>query len=110
MIIILFDLSVRIKTIWCGDKKMERMSVTQAVRQFSDLMNRVFYQGTIVELERGNKIIARISPVSQESPMKVKNLNRFFNELPVLDEDTESFSQDLRNLRKQIPVEKNAWD
>ena len=89
---------------------MERMSVTQAVRQFSDLMNRVFYQGTIVELERGNKIIARISPVSQESTIKVQNLNRFFSELPELDKDAESFSQDLKNFKKQVPVEKNAWD
>jgi hypothetical protein len=39
---------------------MERMSVTQAVRQLSDLMNRVFYQGATVELERGNRIIAQI--------------------------------------------------
>lgn len=89
---------------------MERMSVTQAVRQFSDLMNRVFYQGTIVELERGNKIIARISPVSQESSIKVRDLNRFFSELPVLGEDAASFSEDLKNIRKQVPVEKNTWD
>ena len=46
---------------------MERISVTQAVRQFSDLMNRVFYQGSIIELERGNRVIARISPVSPAS-------------------------------------------
>ena len=58
---------------------MERISVTQAVRQFSDLMNRVVYQGIIVELERGNRVIARISPVSPESPLKVKNLNNFFS-------------------------------
>ncbi len=89
---------------------MERMSVTQAVRQFSDLMNRVFYQGAIVELERGSKIIARISPVFQDSPMKVENLNKFFSELPVLGEDVDPFSQDLKNLRKQVPVEKSVWD
>jgi len=35
---------------------MVRISETQAVRQFLDLLTRVFYQGTIVELERGNKV------------------------------------------------------
>ncbi|EMS78336.1 antitoxin of toxin-antitoxin system VapB [Desulfotignum phosphitoxidans DSM 13687] len=35
---------------------MERISVTQAVRQFSDLLNRIFYQGVSVELERGNNL------------------------------------------------------
>ena len=89
---------------------MERISITQAVRQFSDLMNRVFYQGTIVELERGNRIIARIYPVSPESPLKVKHLNRFFHELPSLGEDSEAFAEDLADIRKQILTEKNQWD
>jgi len=89
---------------------MERISVTQAVRQFSDLMNRVFYQGTIVELERGNKVIARISPVSPESPLKVKDLNHFFHELPSLDEKPEAFAEDLADIRRHIPMERNQWD
>lgn len=89
---------------------MERISVTQAVRQFSDLMNRVFYQGAIVELERGNRVIARISRVSPKSPLKVKDLNHFFNELPSLAEDSKAFEKDLGNIKNQIPMEKNQWD
>ena len=89
---------------------MERLSVTQAVRQFSDLMNRVFYQGIIVELERGNRVIARIYPVAPESPLKVKDLNAFFHELPSLGEDSESFTKDLAEIRKQVPTERNRWD
>ncbi|MGB5685719.1 MAG: antitoxin [Candidatus Electrothrix sp.] len=88
---------------------MERLTVTQAVRQFSDLMNRVFYQRSIVELERGNKVIARICPVALESPLKVKDLNRFFHELPSLGKDSEGFAQDLEEIRKQVPTEKNRW-
>jgi hypothetical protein len=38
-------------------------------------MNRVFYQGATVELERGNKVIARITPVSQESPSCVSMIS-----------------------------------
>ncbi len=89
---------------------MERISVTQAVRQFSDLLNRIFYQGVSVELERGNKVIARISPVSSASPLKVKDLNRLFAELPSLGEDIGAFAKDLEDIRKQIPLEKNQWD
>ena len=89
---------------------MERLSVTQAVRQFSDLMNRVFYQGSIVELERGNKVIARIYPVAPDSPLKVKDLNVFFDELPSLNKDSESFAKDLAKIRKQVPAERNRWD
>jgi len=89
---------------------MERISVTQAVRQFSDLLNRVFYQGTIVELERGNKVIAIISPVAPESQLKVKNLNRLFADLPSLGEDAKVFAKDLADIRKQMPLEQNKWD
>ena len=89
---------------------MERVSVTQAVRQFSDLLNRVFYQGVSVELERGNKVIARLSPVSTESKLKVKDLNKLFSKLPSLGEDAESFAKDLEDIRKMIPLEKSQWD
>ena len=89
---------------------MERISVTQAVRQFSDLLNRIFYQGVSVELERGNKVIARISPVLSESPLKVKDLNGLFANLPSLGKDTGLFAKDLNDIRKQIPLENNQWD
>jgi antitoxin (DNA-binding transcriptional repressor) of toxin-antitoxin stability system len=89
---------------------MERISVTQAVRQFSDLLNRIFYQGISVELERGNKVIARISPVSIASSLKVKDLNRMFAELPSLGDDASVFTKDLEDIRKQIPLEKTQWD
>ncbi len=79
------------------------MSETQAVRQFSDLMNRVYYQRATVELERGNRVIARVSPISPGSPLKVKDLNKLFHELPSLRGDTKTFAKDLAIIRTQIP-------
>jgi len=89
---------------------MERMSVTQAVRRFSDLLNRVFYHGAVVELERGNKVIARIMPATPDSPLKVKDLNTFFSELPSLGEDAEPFAKDLDDIRSRFPIEQSQWD
>ncbi len=89
---------------------MECIKVTQAVRQFSDILNRVFYQRQIVELQRGNKIIARLSPVALDSPLKVKDLNRIFADMPSLGEDAKVFADDLADIRKQVPAEKNLWD
>ena len=89
---------------------MERVNVTQAVRQFSDMLNRVFYQKASFELERGNKVIARITPVPSESPLKVKDLNKLFSELPRLGEDAEELAKELRDIRKQLPMETNKWD
>ncbi len=89
---------------------MERLSVTQAARQFSDLLNRVFYQGSVVELERGNRVIARICPAAPASRLQVKDLSNFFQELPSLGEDAERFAEDLSEIRKQAPSELNLWD
>ena len=88
---------------------MERISVTKAVRQFSNLLNRVFYQGITVELERGNRVIARISPVPPDSPLKVENLNQFFAELPSLGKDADDFANDLSRIRNQVPLEQIKW-
>ena len=41
--------------------------------------------------------------------LQVKDLNRFFAELPELGEDAASFAQDIQTLRK-LPVEVDAWD
>jgi antitoxin (DNA-binding transcriptional repressor) of toxin-antitoxin stability system len=89
---------------------MERISVTQAVRQFSSLLNRVFYQGAVIELERGNKVIARISPVAPGASLKVKDLNEFFAGLPALGKEAALFAKDLASIRKQVPREQNKWD
>ena len=43
---------------------MEKIKVTQAARQFSELLNRVAYQGSTFELERGGKPVARLVPVA----------------------------------------------
>ncbi|EMS78338.1 antitoxin of toxin-antitoxin system VapB [Desulfotignum phosphitoxidans DSM 13687] len=59
---------------------------------------------------QGNKVIARISPVSIASSLKVKDLNRMFAELPSLGDDAGVFAKDLEDIRKQIPLEKTQWD
>ncbi len=89
---------------------MERINVTKAVRQFSDLLNRVHYNGVSVELERGNKAIARITPIKNKSSLKVKDLNKFFAALPSLKEDVENFDKDLKEIREKVPMEYNPWD
>jgi len=89
---------------------MERISVTTATRSFPEILNQVIYQGVVFELERGNKIIARLSPAKPSSPLSVKDLNRFFAQLPPLDDDALSFAQDINTIRQEIPKESVLWD
>ena len=88
---------------------MERINVTQASRQLSDLLNRVFYQGASFELERGNKVIARLCPAAAPRRVAVRDLNHLFAKLPRLNEDAESFAQDLEAIRKAALPERDPW-
>lgn len=89
---------------------MERINVTQAVRNFSDLLNRVYYQGVSVELERGNKVIARLSPASPSSTLRAEDLSDFFASLPKLGEDADAFAEDVERVREALPSERSEWD
>jgi prevent-host-death family protein len=89
---------------------MERISVTQAARNFSDLLNRVYYQGISVELERNNKVIARLVPVRPAARLRVEDLTAFFASLPKLGDDAEAFAEDVRSIRRELPPERSPWE
>jgi antitoxin (DNA-binding transcriptional repressor) of toxin-antitoxin stability system len=88
---------------------MHRMSVTEAERDFSKLVDRVHSEGISVELEREDKVIACLSPVPPHSALKVENLNAFLKKLPRLNGDAEAFSEDVRSIRRGFPPETNPW-
>ena len=89
---------------------MPRMTVSDAERDFSILVNRVYTEGISVELQRGDTVIARITPAELSSPLKVENLNTFMQSLPKLGDDTEAFINDVRAIRREFPAEANPWD
>jgi prevent-host-death family protein len=89
---------------------MERMNVTQAARNFSDLLNRVYYQGVSVELERNNKVIARIVPVSRADEAAPRTLSAILASLPKLGDDAEAFAEDVLSVRRELPPERSPWD
>lgn len=88
---------------------MERISVTQAARNFSDLLNRVYYQGVSVELERNNKVIARIVPVEPAAKVQAKDLAAFLASLPDLGDDAEAFARDVLSINDHLLPETDPW-
>lgn len=89
---------------------MHRITVAEAERDFSTLVDRVVSEGIVVELERGDRVIARLTPAGPSSPLKVRDLNDFLASLPKLEEDAESYSEDIRAIRRDLPAEVNPWD
>ena len=88
---------------------MEKINVTQAARQFSELLNRVAYQGAAFELERGGKPVARLVPVMPPGRIAVASLNDFFAGLPSLGNDSEAFLQDIESVREALPEADDPW-
>ncbi len=89
---------------------MNRITVAEAARDFNALVDRVYSDGSSVELERDQRVIACLSPVLPQSTLKVRDLTAFLQALPKLGDDAEAFSEDIRAVRRELPVEGDPWD
>lgn len=89
---------------------MPRVNVSEAERDFSALIHKVCTQGVSIELERDNRVVARITPAGPSSPLRVRDLNEFLQSLPKLGDDDEAFADEVRAIRSEFPAEGNPWD
>ncbi len=82
---------------------------TEANRHFSDLLNRVRYQGQSFDIKRGKEIVAKLVPVK---PMILANeFATFLKNLPLLESgDAEIFKKSVAELRDNISIIKDLWD
>jgi antitoxin (DNA-binding transcriptional repressor) of toxin-antitoxin stability system len=86
------------------------MNVAEAQKDFANLVNKVYVEGISVDLERDNKVIARLTPAEPRSTLTVGELNAFLRNLPSLGDDADEFARDVRAIRAEFPAEPNAWD
>jgi antitoxin (DNA-binding transcriptional repressor) of toxin-antitoxin stability system len=82
---------------------MNRISVAEAGRHFTELIEQVTRQGVTVELERNDEIVARLSPVGRR--LQARDLPRFFASLPSLGDDADAFGRDVERIRRELPRE-----
>lgn len=87
------------------------ISVTEAVRNFADFINRVAYRGEQFVLERGGRPVARLVPIPQAG--RLGDLPDLMADLPSLDrEDAEDFAHDMEDASAELPpmAEGGAWE
>lgn len=86
------------------------MNVAEAEKNFSRLVDKVYLEGVSVDLERDDKVIARLTPAEPRSFLTIGELNAFLRSLPSLGDDADDFAQDIRAVRAEFPAEANPWD
>ncbi len=88
---------------------MLNITATEAQRHFSDLLNRVQYQGVDFAIQRGNRIVAHITPASPQT-LCYADFIKLLNRLPQLDpQDRDDFSQTVKEIRNQMQLPENPW-
>ena len=91
----------------------KHISATDAVREFSELLNRVKFRGERYIIVRTGKPVARIEP-TDPSPKRrtLSELGRLLDELPRLGDELESFAADIevtRGEQLRLP-EESQWE
>jgi antitoxin (DNA-binding transcriptional repressor) of toxin-antitoxin stability system len=76
------------------------MNVAEAEKNFAKLVNKVYVEGISVDLERDDKVIARLTPAEPRSALTVGELNAFLRGLPSLGADADDFAEDARAIRE----------
>ena len=86
------------------------ISVTEASRNFSDVINRVYYQGQTYLLTRGGTIVAQLTGTGRT--LSASEILARWEKRPRLDpEDAAAWELDLAELRATVPIpEDSAWD
>jgi antitoxin (DNA-binding transcriptional repressor) of toxin-antitoxin stability system len=87
------------------------LSVTEAVRNFSDYVSRVFYRRETFILRKGKKAVAELRPLP--AGRRLGDLPGIMRSLPGLSPgDAEAFADDLEAARQEIASDglRDVWE
>ena len=86
------------------------VNVTEFSRNLSDFLNQVQYRGQVLDIERGKRVVARVSPVSAVDGYPIAQLDALLARGPRLEvTDRKTMAQDLRALRAQSRARADPW-
>jgi len=91
----------------------KHITATQAVREFSELLNKIKFKGDRYIIERSGKPVAQMEPIREAKKAKMlKELKSLLKELPRLDQELDAFAADLEGVRKDQPPlpEEGMWE
>ncbi len=88
---------------------MKILTVTEAARNFSDLVSRVHYGGESALLVKGGRPMVKVTPARRARTGA--DLAMRWPELPHLAAaEAEAFGRDIEAARANLPVPDSKWD
>jgi hypothetical protein len=85
------------------------VSVTEFSRGLSEFLNHVQYQGQVLDIERGKRVIARVSPVALTDGFPIDQLDDFLAKGPQLGADRKSMAKDVQTVRTKLRNRASPW-
>ena len=83
------------------------VSATEAVRTFSDLLNRIRYRGEEFVVERAGEPVCRMTPAAPTTRMTLRELTSLLREIPSPDA---GYASDVRRAaRSQRRSPRSPW-
>jgi antitoxin (DNA-binding transcriptional repressor) of toxin-antitoxin stability system len=84
------------------------VSATEAVRSFSDLLNRIRYRGEEFVVERAGEPICRMTPAAPAKTLSLRDLASLLREIPKPDA---GYASDVRKAsRSQRRPPRSPWE
>jgi antitoxin (DNA-binding transcriptional repressor) of toxin-antitoxin stability system len=91
-----------------SDMTLKQMTVTEAARNFSDLVSRVHYQGGTTILLKGGKPMVKLSPAAR--PKTGRELAALWPKRPALSpSEAASLGRDLTDSRSRLGPLASKW-
>jgi prevent-host-death family protein len=86
---------------------VERITATEASRNFADLLNRAKYGGESFEIERNGEVVARLTP-AKPKPLTVSEINERLKKMPHADDQ---FQRDMAEIiaESRSRVSRDPW-
>lgn len=91
----------------------KRISATQAVRDFSEVLNTIKFKGVHYIIERGGKPIASMKSIDEKiDSMTLGELKNLLQKLPRLEDDLDAFASDLEEITRNQPfmTTEDLWE
>lgn len=88
----------------------QAVNVTEFSRGLSEFLNHVQYKGMVLDIERGKRIVARVSPVGQSDGFPLGQLDDLLAKGPQLSAaERLSMASDVRAVRAQLRTKADPW-